>query len=127
MDTPPDKGGGGNSFSRYITIKSYEEFIAQIQMNDDVRNRYFYEMLKWAEHSRAQKNKRLAKYRKKKAEALAAPKPEPVVPAPVPAPTPVPAITVQPGPKVIQLYQGDPRRRGSTLSIPDNTLFPRSR
>lgn len=120
-------GGGGNSFSKYITIKSYDDFLTEIHKNDEVRNRYFYEMLQWAEHSRHQKNVRLARFRKKKkareekeAEAITAA-------MNAPAPAPVPTLTVPNTPRVIQLYQGEPKRRGSTLSIPDSTLFPKSR
>jgi hypothetical protein len=124
-----DKGGGGNQFSKYLTIKNYEDFLAQIHMNDEVRNRYWYEMLMWAEHTRHQKNVRLDRHRKKK-RAKAAEEEEAAKKAAEAAAeaakNPVPVLTVANTPRVINLYQGEPKRRGSTLSIPENILMPRT-
>lgn len=123
------KAGGGNQFSKYLTIKSYDDFIAQIHMNDEVRNRYWYEMLMWAEHTRHQRNIRLDRHRKKKRakaameEEAAKKAAEAAIEA---AKNPVPVLTIAPTPKVINLYQGEAKRRGSTLSIPENSLLPRT-
>ena len=128
-----DKGGGGNAFSKYITIKSYEDFLSQIHMNDEVRNRYWFEMIMWAEHTRHQKNVRLDRHRKKKRAQAAADEQKKLdeetaakKAAEEAAKNPVPVLTVAPTPKIINLYQGDVKRRGSTLSIPENQLLPRT-
>ena len=125
-----DTNGHGMKYAnKYITVKNYEEFLTQIHMNDEVRTRYWYDMVCWAEHHRAAINKRLVRYRNKKRAKQAADEEaakKAAEAAAEAAKNPVPALTVSNTPRVINLYQGDAKRRSSTLSIPENTLMPRT-
>jgi hypothetical protein len=106
-------------FLKYTPLTTYESFLDEISKGDELRNRYFYDSIKWGEKYRHGKNNRQLKYIKKRKEkeakakkaALEATK-NPIAPATEP--------------KGITLYQGDPKRRGSTLSIGENTILPKT-
>lgn len=107
-------------FLKYTPLTTYESFMDEISKNDELRNRYFYDSIKWSEQYRHSKNKRQLKYLKNKKEKEVKAKMAAVEAAKNPI---TPASTE---PKQITLYQGDPKRRGSTLSIGENTFLPKT-
>jgi hypothetical protein len=106
-------------FLKYTPLTTYESFMDEVTKGDELRNRYFYDSIKWGEKYRHDKNKRQLKYLKNRREKEAKKK------AAVEA-TKNPIAPVSTEAKGITLYQGDPKRRGSTLSIGENTFLPKT-
>jgi hypothetical protein len=110
-------------FLKYVPLTSFESFMDEVTKGDEVRNRYFYDSIKWGEKYRHDKNNRQLKYLKNRREKEAKAKKAALEATKNPIP---PATTASTEPKAITLYQGDPKRRGSTLSIGENTILPKS-
>jgi len=107
-------------FIKYTPLTTYESFLTELNKGDELRNRYFYDSIKWGEKYRHDKNIRQNRYVKNKKAKEAKVQEKATVEPPK---NPPPVVTE---PKVIKLYQGDPKRRGSTLSIDENVLLPKS-
>ena len=107
-------------FLKYTPLTSYETFMEEVSKGDELRNRYFYDSIKWGEKYRHDKNNRQLKYLKNRREKEAKVKKA----AFEAAKNPIPPTSTEP--KQITLYQGDPKRRGSTLSIGENSILPKS-
>jgi hypothetical protein len=107
-------------FLKYTPLTTYESFLTELNKGDELRNRYFYDSIKWGEKYRHDKNRRQLKYlnnrkaKQNKVQEKATTEP----------PKNLPPVATEP--KVLTLYQGDPKRRGSTLSIEENVLLPKS-
>jgi hypothetical protein len=107
-------------FLKYTPLTTYESFIEEVTKGDELRNRYFYDSIKWGEKYRHDKNKRQLKYLKNRRDKEAKAKKAAI------EATKNPIAPVSTEGKAITLYQGDPKRRGSTLSIGENTILPKS-
>ena len=117
-------------FIKYAPLTSYEQFIQDVTKGDELRNRYFYDSIKWGEQYRHQKNARQLKYLKNKKikdeKLKIQAQTEKDVLEKLYAEAPKNPIAPASTEKGITLYQGDPKRRGSTLSIGENTILPKS-
>ena len=120
-------------FIKYPVLRSFEEFVAEIEKKDELRNRYFYDQIVWGEKERHKCNDQSRRYiarRRAKEKALLeeakAVKKGMSPPNNPPENTAAPPATQTPQPKPILLYQGDTKRRSSVLSVPDGSLFPKT-
>jgi hypothetical protein len=118
-------------FLKYTPLTSYETFMDEVSKGDELRNRYFYDSIKWGEKYRHDKNNRQLKYLKNRRDKEAKAKEQARLERDILVKA-LKEATIQPIPPVsteakgITLYQGDPKRRGSTLSIGENTFLPKT-
>lgn len=123
-------------FIKYPVLHSFEEFVAEIEKKDELRNRYFYEQIIWGEKERHKCNEQSRRYiarrrAKEKAEldeakAIKKRAMSPLNKPPENTVAPPTVPTQNPQPRQVLLYQGDTKRRSSVLSIPDGSLFPKT-